>query len=1036
MPQAAESPHLDVSDHGASIPEANAPAAGGAERFDVPHDEVSSQPVAGHPERPLETSQPSQLSLAKDWSSAHQSDQPVQSESYRAESSANPAADAQIPTSARPRNPGMPSPAVTGITSDSISNGVTAYPDTSVASSSSSSEKSLPKAEAAVAATSGTVAVAAAPGDAAAAVRGATGETGGESGNGAQAVEGMGAQLQQAQAQLQAQLQEQLQALENVLSLLGLGVASAANPRGRAELGEEWGDGGGGANGIGGEERESRRREDLAVARAASRLKRRSSAKRDHNAGDNGFGSVGSSSAPSDSEGSGSSSDESTALRSKYTRGPFVNRTELYAGDSAASSATSATPSPSPSPLASSSDAEAGGAERKVLERAVVEMALLQEVSRGGIEGSSLEDEWGELRQAVSQDPQLSRLYNEYARDVLLERERQRQEADRGRTVVEVATMVVLTVLPIAAGAYVYVNVQEWLKGVGPQPAVVEKEPWWMLFGPAASAAGTVFGMAGLGFAAKTAAAAPVAVAVVPQMDALWRSFGGASLVALYWRTLVFGKTFRSIEWDLEAYDAPNGSMKSITIRVPSLNAVRAKIALANGLEGASEVQQLALWIPNSGDFVEPLRLAKDLALIPDFGFVIWSRTPATLHCLPSRAAKTVPSPTAGAGAGGAAGGSGAKGTAPLEGVANGGKGDAGGSSTVIVDSSSSTGNSSISDGMSTVSRSRVGNVGIRSMGDDFVRGDSNGGSSGWAQQSEVPPVAAARNGGVQAAAQPMVRGQLAANGAVAAAGFASPGMAGTPLPPASSLPPAAAPSAPAPAPPAIAAAPLASPAPSSAPPVAVQPVGMSPDTAVPASGASESSWRDNSGRQGGQGKSDADIAVAMIQTIVAASAAVSGSSPQGSSASSSTPPLLGNSERSQAATAAAAPSSAPPTSAPKAGAARTDSTNGSVRTLGPANQPMSTATPMEAASNHLSPGRLEQGTGRGEEMELGGIRQDGGEERRREETGVLAMSEAEQDELIERAAQCDPVLIVLYRALSHDPNRFMRHALFHIRKG
>ncbi|CAI5485112.1 unnamed protein product [Closterium sp. Yama58-4] len=334
-------------------------------------------------------------------------------------------------------------------------------------------------------------------------------------------------------------------------------------------------------------------------------------------------------------------------------------------------------------------------------------MALLQEVSRGGIEGSSLEEEWGELRQAVSQDPQLSRLYNEYAREALLAREEQRQqEAGGGRwkvdargrrirkrrrgrkeeaegeegmsskarteerlrrwragvveaatqsTVVEVATMVVLTVLPIAAGAFVYVNVQEWLKAMAPQPAVVEKEPWWMLFGPAASAAGTVFGMAGLGFAAKTAAAAPVAVAVVPQMDALWRSFGGASLVALYWRTLVFGKTFRSIEWDLEAYDAPNGSMKSITIRVPSLNAVRTKIALANGLAGASEVQQLALWIPNSGDFVEPLRLAKDLALIPDFGFVIWSRTPASLHCLPSRAAKTMPSPTAAAGSAGAA---------------------------------------------------------------------------------------------------------------------------------------------------------------------------------------------------------------------------------------------------------------------------------------------------------------------------------------------------------------------------------------------
>ncbi|CAI5504268.1 unnamed protein product [Closterium sp. Naga37s-1] len=305
------------------------------------------------------------------------------------------------------------------------------------------------------------------------------------------------------------------------------------------------------------------------------------------------------------SGGSESSSGDDTALgftgtgsQPQATR-PLENRSKQYQDDPAsqqssplASPASSATSS-APSPFASPSGAEAEGAERKVLERAVVEMALLQEVSRGGIEGSTLEEEWGELRQA------------------------------------------------------------EWLKAVAPQPAVVEKEPWWMLFGPAASAAGTVFGMAGLGFAAKTAAAAPVAVAVVPQMDALWRSFGGASLVALYWRTLVFGKTFRSIEWDLEAYDAPNGNMKSITIRVPSLNAVRTKIALANGLAGASEVEQLALWIPNSGDFVEPLRLAKDLALIPDFGFVIWSRTPASLHCLPSRAAKTMPSPTAAAGSAG-----------------------------------------------------------------------------------------------------------------------------------------------------------------------------------------------------------------------------------------------------------------------------------------------------------------------------------------------------------------------------------------------
>ncbi|CAI5504868.1 unnamed protein product [Closterium sp. Naga37s-1] len=516
----------------------------------------------------------------------------------------------------------------------------------------------------------------------------------------------------------------------------------------------------------------------------------------DYNTRSIGFGSSGSSSAMGDRDGSDSSRDKDTALGFTGTGSqpvstrPFENRSKQYQDDPAsqqssplASPAASSVTSSAPSPFASPSGAEAEGAERKVLERAVVEMALLQEVSRGGIEGSTLEEEWGELRQAVSQNPQLSRLYNEYARDALLAREEQRrQEAGGGRwkvdargrrirkrrrgrkaeaegeegmsskarteerlrrwragvvaaatqsTVVEVATMVVLTVLPIAAGAFVYVNVQEWLKAVAPQPAVVEKEPWWMLFGPAASAAGTVFGMAGLGFAAKTAAAAPVAVAVVPQMDALWRSFGGASLVALYWRTLVFGKTFRSIEWDLEAYDAPNGNMKSITIRVPSLNAVRTKIALANGLAGASEVEQLALWIPNSGDFVEPLRLAKDLALIPDFGFVIWSRTPASLHCLPSRAAKTMPSPTAAAGSAGASGGGSSKATAA--GAAVGGKAG--------------------------------------------VWGERNGGSSGWAQQSEAAAVPAAGNGGMQASAQQMVQGQVAANGAVAAAGVARPGM-------------------------------------------------------------------------------------------------------------------------------------------------------------------------------------------------------------------------------------------------------------------
>ncbi|CAI5517465.1 unnamed protein product [Closterium sp. Naga37s-1] len=502
---AAEFQHPDVSNHGAPMPEANQPSAGGTERFDIPHTNVLSQSVANR-DSSLESSQSLQSSLAKDWSAAHQS---------------------------------PPVTAVTGVTSDDVINGVQSYAGASVASS-SGGEKSLAEAEATVAGTSEAVTIAAAAGDAAAVARGAIGEMEGRSGGGVPGGEGVGVQLQQAQAQLQAQLQEQLQALENVLSLLGLGVASASNSRGPAELGEEWGDGASGtANRVEGQkERARRRREDLAMARSAS-------------------------------------SDTSSA----------------------------------PSPFASPSGPEAEGAERKVLERAVVEMALLQEVSRGGIEGSTLEEEWGELRQAVSQDPQLSRLYNEQE-DVAARVSNghelsgrydhpKQQHSHSSRTILMYFPSLchLLTLSPIARAPPVHAI-------------------RWMLFGPAASAAGTVFGMAGLGFAAKTAAAAPVAVAVVPQMDALWRSFGGASLVALYWRTLVFGKTFRSIEWDLEAYDAPNGNMKSITIRVPSLNAVRTKIALANGLAGASEVEQLALWIPNSGDFVEPLHLSKEVTPI------------------------------------------------------------------------------------------------------------------------------------------------------------------------------------------------------------------------------------------------------------------------------------------------------------------------------------------------------------------------------------------------------------------------------------
>ncbi|CAI7800800.1 unnamed protein product [Closterium sp. NIES-54] len=207
---AAEFQHPDVSNHGAFTPESNHPSVGGGERLDIPQNIVSAQLVANR-ESSLESSQ---SSLTNDWSSAHQSETQVT--------------------------------AVTGVTSsDGVINGVQSYPGASVASS-SGGVKSLAEAEATVAGTSEAATILAGAGDAAAVARGAIGKMEGGAGGGVPGGEGVGVQFQQAQAQLQAQLQEQLQALENLLSLLGLGVASAANSRGPAEAREEWGDGGSG----------------------------------------------------------------------------------------------------------------------------------------------------------------------------------------------------------------------------------------------------------------------------------------------------------------------------------------------------------------------------------------------------------------------------------------------------------------------------------------------------------------------------------------------------------------------------------------------------------------------------------------------------------------------------------------------------------------------------------------------------------------------------------------------------------------------
>lgn len=116
---------------------------------------------------------------------------------------------------------------------------------------------------------------------------------------------------------------------------------------------------------------------------------------------------------------------------------------------------------------------------------------------------------------------------------------------------------------------------------------------------------------------------------IIASLGNLFRSFGGSSLVALGLRGNIFGVKFRVVEWDLESSTAPEGRMKTVVLRVLTVEGLKKEIAKANGLGSPSQVAQIGHWV---GDFVELLPAKGYIGYLQDPCWIVWTQVqPASM---------------------------------------------------------------------------------------------------------------------------------------------------------------------------------------------------------------------------------------------------------------------------------------------------------------------------------------------------------------------------------------------------------------------
>jgi len=112
-------------------------------------------------------------------------------------------------------------------------------------------------------------------------------------------------------------------------------------------------------------------------------------------------------------------------------------------------------------------------------------------------------------------------------------------------------------------------------------------------------------------------------------VGATWKASGAAGVISFYIRSLFSGKHLRIVKYIDEDSVGMSGDwgsirnrMKTVTVRSVSARRLRSKIAKAN--EVLSREVALYHWIPPG--FFESIPEDGDLTLIPENGFIVWTR--------------------------------------------------------------------------------------------------------------------------------------------------------------------------------------------------------------------------------------------------------------------------------------------------------------------------------------------------------------------------------------------------------------------------
>lgn len=108
-----------------------------------------------------------------------------------------------------------------------------------------------------------------------------------------------------------------------------------------------------------------------------------------------------------------------------------------------------------------------------------------------------------------------------------------------------------------------------------------------------------------------------------PSLDLTWRHIGGSAIAFQAFKTYIFGKMFRTMEY-------PDGNMITVTIRWNTIGDLKKAILkeqepIYPGVEYQEEdILALSCWTPPH--FTEPLNESLDIRVLPEGSWVLWSR--------------------------------------------------------------------------------------------------------------------------------------------------------------------------------------------------------------------------------------------------------------------------------------------------------------------------------------------------------------------------------------------------------------------------